>query len=798
MIKNKTHAIINILGLTIGLSAFFLVFTVVIDELSYDKFWTNNANIYKVYWNDHSALHQKRPYSPEELGYALQQQFPEMEYFSPISTDDEYFHIDTKNTEGVHTRALIGNAHLITMLDLRTIDGTSPTFVPGHRNLLITESLYNKHFQKQDPIGKVIENIPTWNIKQETFLIIGIINDIPQNTHLRADVVILEKPTTSSLPKHGAWGGGAMYYQLKAGTDADVFTKKMNGWVNDYIETPRKEKKEYGLQPLREVYLNSDYDTKVDAQGNKNSIYILTAVGILLLLIACIDFVNLSLARAIKRLKETGVRKVLGAQRRQLIGLFLMESFLFFFIATILSLGAYALVLPWVENFMGNGLSHSILEHLYLFGTAILLIFGISLSTGIYPAWVLSNFKPVDSLRGQIYVGQSVKPNSLYRTLVVIQFAIAIFTLLGLLIVHEQKMFLDRKDIGYDRENLLHIGLRSWEGKGATFKTELAKMPGIESASIANWDIVKGKTAMSYTMPHPLKEGERIKVEHIFADFDFIGTLGFDIQQGRDFDISRNNDHYDQNAQWTMDREAYTAYINSRSTIIPASTAKALGIHGAGIALPKLGYSPVGIIEDFHLESLHQPLTPTLILASLSPEYAHMFIRTTPGKAHMAKQSLSKVWKDIYPNRVLEVQWVTDILNKQYQAERQQQVLFFIFSGLMLFLSTLGLFALIVHTTEQRIKEIGIRKVLGASTQAICTMLSREFVKLILLAILIACPIAWWLMNKWLENFAYRIAISWNIFVIAGILAILVALLTVVPRSLFAARRNPVDSLRDE
>src|SRR5690606_34346610 len=338
---------------------------------------------------------------------------------------------------------------------------------------------------------------------QETFLIIGIINDIPQNTHLRADVVILEKPTTSSLPKHGAWGGGAMYDQLKAGTDADVCTKKMNGWVNDYIETPRKEKKEYGLQPLREVYLNSDYDTKVDAQGNKNSIYILTAVGILLLLIACINFVNLSLARAIKRLKETGVRKVLGAQRRQLIGLFLMESFLFFFIATILSLGAYALVLPWVENFMGNGLSHSILEHLYLFGTAILLIFGISLSTGIYPAWVLSNFKPVDSLRGQIYVGQSVKPNSLYRTLVVIQFAIAIFTLLGLLIVHEQKMFLDRKDIGYDRENLLHIGLRSWEGKGATFKTELAKMPGIESASIANWDIVKGKTAMSYTMPHP-------------------------------------------------------------------------------------------------------------------------------------------------------------------------------------------------------------------------------------------------------------------------------------------------------
>lgn len=799
ILKDKAYSLINILGLTIGLSACLLVFTVVVDELSYDKFWTNSEDIYKVYLNDPSGtLTQRQPYSPEELGYALQQQFPEVEHFSPINANDEYFRVDTENDEGVYTRALTGNTHLIAMLDLKTIDGTSPTFVPGHRNLLVTESLYNKHFQNQGPTGQFIENIPSWDVNQDTFLITGIINDIPQNTHLRADVVILEKPTQSSLPKHGAWGGGTIYYQLKAGTDPNTFTKKMNEWINQYIETPKKEKKEYGLQPLRKVYLNSDYDSKVDTHGNKNSIYILAGVGILLLVIACINFVNLSLARAIKRLKETGIRKVLGAQRKQLIGLFLTESFLFFFISTVSSLGLYALAVPWIESFIGNALSHSLFENLSLFGIAILFIFVISLATGIYPAWLLSNFKPSDSLRGQLYREQSVTPNSLYKTLVVIQFSMAIFTLIGLLVVQEQMMFLARKDIGYNKENLLHIGIRSWEGRGTTLKTELAKMPGIESASIANWDIVKGTTAMNYTMPHPLKEGEKIKLEHIFSDFDFISTLGFDIQQGRDFDISRSNDHYDQNAQWTMDKNTYNAYINSRSTIILASTARALGIRRTGNTIPNIGYSPVGIVKDFHLESLHRPLTPTLILASPSLEYAHMFIRTTPGKTLEAQQSLSSVWKDIYPNRVLAAQWVTDIIDRQYQAERQQQTLFFIFSGLMIFLSTLGLFALIVHATEQRIKEIGVRKVLGASTQTICVMLSTGFVKLVVLAIIIASPIAWWVMNKWLEDFAYRIAISWYTFLIASILAILVALLTVAPRSLFAARRNPVDSLRDE
>lgn len=800
MVKDKTYAIINILGLTIGLCACMLVFTVVTDELSYDKFWNRSSDLYKMYANDKMAdgVYQKSSYSPGELGNALKDYFPEVEHFSKITASEQRFRIGVDNPDGIAARVLDADTNTLAMFDLEAINGRLPNFVAGQKNLLITESFRDRHFQGQDPVGRIIEDIPSWSEEKQEFLITGIIKDIPQNTHLRADAIALTKPTSAQLSKNGSWGGSGVYYLLKPGTDADVFSKKINNWIQNYIENSDKNRRTYGLQPITEVYMDSDFDSGITVRGNRNTVYILTGVGALLLIIACINFVNLSTARAMKRLKETGIRKILGAQRSQLVWQFLTESLLFFILGTLLAIGLYALGLPVVQRFIGHDLVHSLFADPGIFGVTLLLIFLISIATGAYPAWLLSGFKPSNTLRGKLFQHSLMSAGTMRKALVVVQFAIAVVVLVALLVVRHQVNYLAGKDIGYEKENLLHIGLRSWEDKGETFKTELKKLPGIEAASIAGWSPVDGGITMLSTVDHPLKEGEKIDLNFIIADFDFAQTLGFKLQRGRYLDASYGTDVYDLPTTMKMEKEEYEHYRNTRSSLITASTARLLDFNETGKTNPKIGYPPVGILEDFHRESLHHALGPVFILGEQNPNYARMFIRTTAGMEQQAQQSLVKLWKTFYPDRLLDAQWVTDILDKQYEAEQKQQALFSFFGGLMLLLSAMGVFGLIVHASQQRVKEIGIRKVLGASVSGIVVLLSKDFVKLVLVAVIVASPIAWWAMSRWLQDFAYHIEIQWWMFVGAGLAALVIALLTVSYESAKAAMANPVDSLKDE
>ncbi|SEL53217.1 FtsX-like permease family protein [Parapedobacter koreensis] len=801
MVKDRTYATINILGLTIGLAACMLVFTMVIDELSYDKFWSRADDLYTVYEDRKMGdnIYLKHPNTTARLGKALKDNFPEVEQFSEISAREQRFRIGPENPDGIAARVLEADTNALAMFDFEPVGGRLPTFVSGQKNLLITESFRDRHFNGQDPTGQIIEDVPTWSEEKQPFLITGVIKDIPQNTHLRADAIALTKPANAQLSKDGLWGGGKVYYQLKPGTDAQAFTKKMNAWVQQYIENPKQKQKAFGLQPLTEIYLDSDHDSNVTVKGNRNTIYILTGVGALLLLIACINFVNLSTARAMKRLKETGVRKILGAQRSQLVGQFLTESLLFFLVGTLLAVGLYALGLPVIESFIGHQLVHSLLASPDIFGITLLLIFFISIITGAYPAWLLSGFNPSNALRGKLFRGSMVSAGGMRKALVVVQFAIAVMVLIALLVVTNQVNYLASKPIGYDKENLLHIGRRTWEGKGETFKNELKKLPGIKAASIASWSPVNGDGSFYLNaFDHPLKENEKLEVHFIVADFDFAQTLGFRLQQGRYLDAAHGTDAFDLDAVLQMDSLEESQYVNSRSALITASTAKMLGIREMGVPVPKLGHPPVGILQDFHRESLRHALGPVFILGNPNPDYAMMFIRTVPGMEQQAQESLVKLWREIYPNRLLDAQWVTDILDKQYEAEQKQQILFSFFSGLMLFLSAMGVFGLIVHAAQQRVKEIGIRKVLGASVAGIVRLLSTDFVKLVLVAVVVASPVAWWIMNKWLEDFAYRITIQWWMFAAAGAVAVVIALATVSWQAVRAAVANPVESLRDE
>lgn len=794
--RNKVYSLINILGLTIGLAACMLVTTVVIDDLSYDKFWKRSDDLYKVnMYNKLADASAKQASSPLGLGAALMEQFPELENYAAINVSDLQLRIKEGDEHAVSVRAIDGDSTLLDLLDFQVVSGGKLSFVAGQENIIITESFRNTYFKGEDPVNKFMYDVQG---NKPFYFISAVIKDIPQNTHLRAQAIILRKPMVGDLNKKGYGMYKTSYFLLKPATDRNAFTQKVNQWYAEYMDLEDKTVSTFEFQSIKEVYLNSDFDERMTVKSTIQTVYIFGGVGILLLLIACINFVNLSTARVMKRLKEMGVRKVLGAGRRQLMLQFLTESSLFFGLSIIFAYVLYSLSISPIQRFLGHELANTLVSDWSMIFITVIGVFALSVIVGLYPAWLLSGFKPVNSLRGQLSNTIAFAPTWVRQMLVVVQFAIAIVVLVALLVVNKQLDYLSKKDLGYNKEDLIYISRQGWDEKGEAFKTELKKISGVEAVSLSEWNLQLGIGTMTSTFDHPLKEGEKLTADFIVADFDFPQTIGMKLQKGRFLDPQYGDDSYSMDSTMRMDKEHYEAYRDSRSIIATSSTAKLLGIDSLGNTIKNVGYRTVGIVADFHNKSLRQALGPVFVLAQKESKTGSMFIRIKPGSEKETMPAITTVWQQFYPDKILDVKWVSDILAQQYEAEQKQRTLFIFFSNLMLFVSALGVFGLIVHAAEQRVKEIGIRKVLGASVTGIVKMLSGDFVKLVLIAVLIASPIAWWGMNKWLQDFAYRIEIEWWMFALAGMMAVTVALLTVSFQAVKAAVANPVDSLRDE
>ena len=798
IVKNKLYSSINILGLTIGLSACMIVATVVIDDLSYDKQWSRGDDLYRIISVNKmgEGLYDRSASSFAGLGTILKSDYPEVETVAELSSAKQRFRLDEKYPNGIEVTALSADTSVWQMLDIKASEGNPRKYVVGSRNLVISESFKRKFFPNENPVGKFIYDVPTYSEKPDQFLITGVIKDIPSNTHLRADVIILQKGRRESLNKNEYGTFSQNYVLMKPGTDMVKFAKKLNKWYAGFVDAPKPLQWEF--QPMSDIYLHSDFEKYQEVKGSYSTIYIFSGVAILLLIIACVNFINLSTARAIQRLKETGVRKILGAGRRQLIFQFLTESFLFFVISTFLATLIYQLSLKPLEHFIGHELAQTFLSKFYLLGIAYAIIFLISFLTGFYPAWIMSGFKPAATLKGKLREGNIFGQNFVRKGLVILQFSISIVILVALIIVQQQVSFMKNKDIGFNKNNLLSIASITWDGKGDVFKNELLNQNGVIAASITSWLPSVGAGFMSKEVDDPNRPGTKVRVWFIDADLDLANTLGLRLKSGRLFDKNISADTVSQNLMMRMDSLEYVTTARRQSSIITAYTAKVFHINSFNKPIENALTSPVGIVDDFFNESLKTPMEPTIIIAEKSPQYGGMFIRIRPGTEKQVLASLNTIWRKFYPDKLLEVKWVDDMLASQYEVESKLQILFGFFSGLSMLLAALGIFGLIVQATTQRIKEIGIRKILGASVKSIVRLFSVDFLKLIFISILIASPIAWWLMTKWLEDFAYRITISWWSFLIAGSMALLVALATISFQAIKAAIANPVNSLRTE
>ncbi len=797
LVKNRVYSIINILGLTIGIWACLSVATVVIDDLSYDTQWSKGDDLYRITTIKTTGSDQTNRMASSFAGLnpVLMNEFPEVEAVSNLSTHPIHLKLSHSGTDQVEVNLLNADTTVWKMLDFKILSGDPVNYIHDKKNLIITRSMKDRLFPDENPVGKIIFDVPSYSAEPNSYVITGVIEDLPSNTHLRADAMLVEKGRLETLNKEQFGTFQQNYVLLKPGTDPKKFAGKLSNWYGDFVQTENPDRFEF--QPVKDIYLHSEFAEFQDVKGSLSTIYILSGVALLLLIIACVNFNNLSTARAIKRMGEIGVRKILGANRRQLVFQFLTEAVLFFLISAFIATFFYNLTVTLIENYLGHALEQTFVSGFYLFGITILIILGISLLAGGYPALVMSGYNPAETIKGNFYTGNLSGQNMVRKSLVVLQFSISIIVLVALLVVQQQVAFLKSKDIGYSEKNLLSIGSVSWDGKGDAFKTQLLKNPDIEKISVSTWIPTKGAGYMSKRVPDPADPGKGIEVYFIKADLDLAETLGLQLQKGRLLDEKFPSDVTEGNPGGVINFEEEEKG-GSPASIITSYTAGILQVENLNENITDVKATPVGIVDDFNTESLKTNLKPTVITAENSISYAGMLIRTRPGAEQNVLAQIQKIWTEFYPNKLLEVNRVEEMVAAQYEAESRLQQLFTFFSGLSMFLAAMGVFGLIVQITEQQVKEIGIRKVLGASINSIVLLFSKSFLKIVAVAIFIATPIAWYMMQSWLQDFAYRIEIEWWVFPLAGMAALLIALVTVSFQTIKAAIANPVKSLRTE
>ncbi len=792
--KNKAFTLINVLGLALGLTTCMLIVFYVFDELSYDRYNQKLERIYRVNTDVRFGGNSHvNAVSPPPVAAALKGEYPEVEEVARFRARG---HASVKKGDQniQENRMIYADPSVFSIFSLPVVSGSIAEFKAPH-TLVITESVALKYFNTVQASGRVLTLNDTSQYK-----IAAVIKNIPKQSHFNYDFFM----SMADLPesKEGMWLTNDFYTYVLLSDGADP--KKLESNLPSFFKRhagPQLQSLlrltfdgfEQGgnhfrlsLVPLKDIHLRSNVEFELDANGSIQYVYILSAIAVFILLIACVNFMNLSTARSANRAREVVVRKVLGSSRQYLIIQFLAESLLVTFIAALVAITAACLLLPGFNQLSGKQLA--ITPQVVAWAVPVLL--GIIVIAGglagSYPALYLSGFQPIQVLKGKIAAG--FKSGMLRNSLVVFQFGISIFLIIGTLVIYNQIKFIQNTDLGYNRDHVL-IVQNTWTlGKSAqNFKNEVKQLPGVQNATLTGYVPTGDNNNSPIISKTPAYDQESSILSDIWGvDEDYVNTLGMKIKEGRDFSKQMGTDSSAVLLNETAAKLFDMKHLNGQFIYTN---------HG-DIKKKVKAYRVIGIIKNFNFMSLRQNVTPMTLMLDNDNTLLSVHIHSADIPSVIAR--IKGIWAKFSPNQQFNSSFMDDDFNAIYRQEQQSGKIFILFTSMAIIIACLGLFGLAAFAAEQRTKEIGIRKVLGATVSNIITMLSTDLIKLVLLAILLASPLAWWAMNKWLQGFAYREGIAWWVPAIAGAIAVLIAFITVSSQAIKAARANPVKSLRSE
>lgn len=798
LLKNKGFSFINIFGLSMGLGCFIIIAMYVVEELSYDRYNEEADRIYRIHSDiKMGGTELSMAVSSDPMGETLKKDYPEVEEFvrfynssgaKLIKKDGQF----VKEEKVTHV-----DSTLFDVFTLPAIVGNTKTALDKPNTVVLTRSAAERHFGNvYNAMGQTLE---TDDNQKTVYNVTAVIENIPNNSHFDFEFFFSMDNVNYGFGNFLSHNFHT-YVLLRPEADYKAFNKNFEQVINTYVLPQASEymqiknmqefesagnRLEYSLMPLTDIHLHSDRGVELGVNGNIQYVYIFSAAAIFVLLIACVNFVNLTTARSSGRAKEVGIRKVLGTAKKFLVGQFLMESILVAYIALL-----FAIILAWVSLNWFNGIAgkemqiSTLLQPHYLIPLALLPLV-VGTLAGVYPAFFLSSFKPVTVLKGKIISGNS--KNGLRNFLVIFQFATSIILIVGTIVIYKQLNHIQTTQVGFDKEQVLVV-----ENSGLprelrrTVKSEVEKLNGIKSASFAGYLPVSSssRSDATFSTESVMTETNGFNMQNWRIDYDYIENLGMELVKGRNFSPSFGTDS--------------TAIILNESAVKLTGFEDPIGkkLYTADRNNNPLVYTIIGVVKNFNFASLRKKVGPVSLRLGNNSWVTAYRLQTSNMVGLVS--TIEKMYKEAAPEMPFNYSFLDQSFDRMYRQEQRIGKVVLTFAVLAVLIACLGLFGLATYIAEQRTKEIGIRKVLGASVSNIVAMLSTDFVRLIVVSFVIAAPIAWWMMSNWLQGFAFRIHLNWWIFAATGITALLVAMLTLSFRAIRAALANPTVSLKTE
>jgi putative ABC transport system permease protein len=778
--RNKLHASINIIGLAIGMACCILITLFVQFELSYDRHNKDADRIYRMAVNLEA---NNWAISAFPIGRLLKDNFPEVEKFTRIKPAEIFVRNavnETKNKE----RVFYADSSVFDVLDIQLIKGNPLMALAEINSMVITEEKARTYFGEEDPIGKTLTLL---NDKKE-YKITGVFKPLPSASHVHIQLMVSSDNLAPMRPdSKDGWNYLTNHYTylvLPKGIDHVAFEKKISEFMDKYNErTADEPKNQIKLQPLTSIHLHSNLGLEVEANGSTNTVYIMSAVAFFILIIACINFMNLTTAQSLKRAREVGIRKVVGSKKSQLVFQFLSESVVISFISLVLAAILLNVVLPLFNTMAGKQIVINPLENGSVIIIFISITFFVGVLAGTYPAFFLSSFKPTSVLKGNFV--SNFKGQLMRKGLVVFQFAIAFVIMVGTYVIYAQLDFMLNKNMGFDREQTVIVTMPRDSVGDESIKNEMKQLAGVEA--VTRIGEIPGKMVRtSGFWFEGAKDSKAQNMYHFSGDVDLLQTLNMKMKSGNYFQ--------------PQTKQFFKEFILNETAVKHLGWTNENAI-GKLIDFGERGKDPghvIGVIEDFHFKHLHDKIDPLVMYLQSQYEGEFMAIKVKSGNIKEMLAQVEQTWKRLLPQYEFQYQFLDETFDKLFDQEKRLGQLFGVFSGLAIFVSCLGLFGLASFTMEQNKKSVAVRKVLGASVSNIVVMMSKDFLKLVLIGLVIAIPVSYYAMNKWLDGFAYNVGFTWVVFIYAALAGALVAFGTVSYHSLRAATSNPVNSLKEQ